>query len=100
MKTLIQVWLVYTRGDDRSDGEPTHFFSDHARASTFAKGNGWYGGDATVKEGFAIVAGNKTYLIDREIDLDLKQEERRKQLRESARAKLTAEELAAIQDDD
>jgi len=99
-KTLIKVWLVYTGGDDRHDGPPTHFFREHSAATCFAKGNGWYGGDASVKEGYAIVVGDKTYLIDREIDLDQQQEKRRKELRQQAIAKLSPEELAALKDDD
>lgn len=99
-KTLISIWAVYTCGDDRHEGPPTHFFQEERTAKAFAEGNGWYGGKASVRQHFAIAVGDKCYLIDREIDLDQKRKERRKHLRRTAIAKLTPEELEAIQEKD
>lgn len=93
---IFDVWLVYTDGDDRSYGDPTHFFSDGDKAVQFSKGTGWYGGDARVNKGKAIKVGSKVYLIDQEIDLDGVNKKKKEELRAAAIKKLTPEELEAL----
>lgn len=94
---IVEVWAVYTKGDDRIRGDPTDFFSAAESAGRFSSGRGWYGGDAEVEKRIAVVVDDKVaYLIDREIDIDCKQAANRKILRQQAKSKLTPEELDAL----
>ncbi len=104
----IQVWGIHTRGDDRTDGPVTAWFSTKEVAKQAAYRTGWYGGDARVSEHFAIAlkthypSSKDTYIeyfvVSQAgpIDLDGKLKENQERIRKEALEKLTDIEKAVL----
>lgn len=98
MSKIFEIWVVYTGGDDRFIGTPTLFFSSEYLACHEARGKGWYGGDAPVRQHHAVEVDGKFYLLEdaEPIDLDGELKAKNEQLKEKALAKLSEEEKRAL----
>lgn len=98
MATPIKIWALYQGGDDRNIGEPVEFYSSYDKAVVAAKGRGWYGGNAPIREKSAIVADGATYWLasSKPIDLDLCYFAEQERVKQAALAKLSSAEKAAL----
>lgn len=101
---LITVWAVNQGDDDRHSGTPHWWFSNEGIARSFAKGKGWYGGDAPVGQHTVLMVPAEVtesgkieyYLADERVDVDGKEELEENRLKEQALAKLTPEEKRVL----
>jgi hypothetical protein len=91
---LKQVYVVYENSDERSIGTPAWYFTDLAKAEAAAKGRGWYGGDAPIRDRYvAYVGGGWAFLVVDEEPIRLDQgPDEQAAIKEAALKKLTPEE--------
>lgn len=92
------VYVVETTVDEYgSKGGTAGVYSRRERASDVQSYSGYYGGRGNMRTVPAIRAGDKWYTIELiAVDLDDEEKNRLEELRESAKNKLTPDEIAAL----
>lgn len=93
---FIKVWVI--EGGDGYTTRPVAYFSSQAQAEIYMQDkrgrDNWWSINRNPLD--AIQVGDEVYLLGEKVDVDHAEEKKREALINSAKAKLSAEELAAI----
>ena len=92
-----QIYSVYQGEDDRGcGGKPTWWFLEKEIAKSVAKGRGYFDGNASVGESWAVVVGDKAWLLTQFEPVTFGGPESDDDVRQKALAKLNAQERKVL----
>lgn len=97
---IVEVHCVHNASDERSNGPITAYFSSASDAAEEANNKGWYGGNAPITIRYAIVVGDKYFILDskKPIDIDGVNKAKKDAEYKAVLSKLTPAELAILKE--
>ena len=97
---IVEVHCVHGASEERSNGPITAYFSSASGAAEGASNKGWYGGNAPITIRYAIVVGDKYFLLDskKPIDIDGVIKAKKDAEYNAVLSKLTPEEFKILKD--